>query len=169
MQFKVGDLVVHPAYGMGHIVKIGEKRFSKKSAARLYYQVTMPNRNTIWTPVEAQATVGLRLVTAKSDLDQYRDLLQSPPVPLNNDQPQQQHLELAGRLKQGSFPVMCEVVRHLTASGWQKPLGATVKAILRKAQERLYQEWATAADISIAEATKEINTLLQTTQEAALK
>ena len=38
MQFKIGDLVVHPAFGMGNIVKIEEKQFSKKSAARLYYR-----------------------------------------------------------------------------------------------------------------------------------
>ncbi|HMR63354.1 MAG TPA: hypothetical protein PKE64_05010, partial [Anaerolineae bacterium] len=71
--------------------------------------------------------------------------------------------------KQGSFPVMCEIVRDLTASGWQKPLGATAKAILKKTQEKLYQEWAAAAEISIPEATKEIETLLQTTQAAASK
>ncbi len=86
MQFKVGDFVVHPVYGVGDIVKIEEKRFSE-IGARLYYEIALP-RSTIWVPVEAQATVGLRLVTAKSDLDQYRDLLKSPPVPLNNDQPQ---------------------------------------------------------------------------------
>jgi RNA polymerase-interacting CarD/CdnL/TRCF family regulator len=167
MQFKVGDIVVHPAYGIGHIVKIEEKRFSKKSEARLYYQVTMPNRNTIWTPVEAQGVNGLRLVTAKSDLGQYRNLLKSRPVPLEKNH-RQRHLELVSRLKQGSFQVTCEVVRDLTALDWQKPLGVTNKTILRKTQQRLYQEWATAADISIAEATKEIAALLQATQEVAL-
>jgi RNA polymerase-interacting CarD/CdnL/TRCF family regulator len=167
MQFKVGDVVVHPVYGVGDIVKIEEKRLSG-IGARIYYEITLP-RSTIWIPVKAQAAVGLRLVTARSDLDQYRNLLKSPPVPLNNDHPQRRHLELARRLKQGSFQVMCEIVRDLTASGERKPLGPIDKATLQKAQERLYQEWAMAAGISIAEATKEISTLLQTTQKAALK
>jgi CarD family transcriptional regulator len=166
MQFKVGDFVVHPVYGMGDIVKIEEKRFSE-IGARLYYEIALP-RSTIWIPVEAQATVGLRLVTAKSDLDQYRDLIKSRPILLNSNLPKR-HVELASRLKEGSFQTMCEVVRDLTASDWQKPLGVTNKTILRKTQQRLYQEWATAADISIAEATKEIATLLQATQEEALK
>ena len=168
MQFKIGDFVVHPAYGIGQIVKIEEKQFSKKSGARLYYQVTMPDCNVIWTPVENQVANGLRLVTAKSDLDQYRDLLKSPPVSLNDNQPQQRHLELISRLKQGSFQVTCEVVRDLTLTDWQKPLGITNKTILRQTQQRLYQEWASAADISIAEATKEVDTLLQATQKATL-
>lgn len=167
MQFKVGDVVVHPAYGIGHIVKIEEKQFSKKSAARLYYQVTMPDRNIMWTPVEDQVSNGLRLVTAKSDLDQYRNLLKSHPVLLKKNRPQR-YLELVSRLKQGSFQVTCEVVRDLTLSDWQKPLGITNKTILRKTQQKLYQEWASAADVSVAEATKEVDTLLRATQEAAL-
>jgi RNA polymerase-interacting CarD/CdnL/TRCF family regulator len=168
MQFKVGDVVVHPAYGIGHIAKIKEKQFSKKNVARLYYQVTMPDRNVIWTPVENQVSNGLRLVTAKSDLDQYRTLLKSDPVLLKKNHPQR-YLELVSRLKQGSFQVMCEVVRDLTLADWQKPLGITNKTILRQTQQRLYQEWASAADVSIAEATKEVTTLLQATREATVK
>jgi RNA polymerase-interacting CarD/CdnL/TRCF family regulator len=166
MQFKAGDVVVHPVYGVGHITAIEEKQFSELEAC-LYYQIALPKSN-IWVPIEAQAAIGLRLVTAKGDLDKYRDLIKSRPVLLNSSLPKR-HVELASRLKEGSFQTMCEVVRDLTASGWQKPLGATAKATLRKAQERLYQEWAAAAEISIAEATKEIDTLLQATQEAALK
>jgi len=168
MQFKVGDVVVHPAYGIGQIVKIEEKQFSKKGAARLYYQVTMPDRNVVWTPVEDQAANGLRLVTAKSDLDRYRNLLKSRPVLLEKNR-HQRYLQLVSRLKQGSFRVTCEVVRDLTLSDWQKPLGITNKTILRQTQQRLYQEWASAADVSIAEATKEIDTLLRATQEATVK
>ncbi|HMR66039.1 MAG TPA: CarD family transcriptional regulator, partial [Anaerolineae bacterium] len=92
MQFKVGDFVVHPVYGVGLIVKIVEKRLSEMEAP-LYYEITLPRR-TVWIPVKAQAAIGLRLVTAKRDLDQYRALLKSPPVPLDNAQPQRRHEEL---------------------------------------------------------------------------
>jgi len=166
MQFNVGDSVVHPAHGVGRIVKIEKKRFSEKER-RLYYKLIWPEL-TVWIPVEAQATIRLRLVTAKNDLDQYRNLLKSPPVPLPQKH-RQRHLELVSRLKQSSFQVVCEAVRDLTAWGWRKPLGSADTTILKKARESLYREWAAAADISIAEATKEIDTLLQATQETALK
>jgi RNA polymerase-interacting CarD/CdnL/TRCF family regulator len=165
MQFKVGEAVVHPVYGVGHIATVEKKQFSGIEAC-VYYQITFP-KSIIWAPIEAQAAIGLRSVTAKRDLNEYRDLIKSPPVLLNSNLPKR-HVEVASRLKQGSFQATCEVVRDLTASGWEKPLGATNKALLRKTQERLYQEWATAADISVAEATKEIASLLQSTQEAAL-
>jgi CarD family transcriptional regulator len=165
IQFKVGDSVVHPVYGLGHLVKIEERQFSE-IGARLYYKITLP-RSTVWIPVKAQATIGLRLVTASSDLDHYRDLLKSRPVPLHEDY-KRRHLELVSRLNQGSFQVVCEVVRDLTGWGLLKPLGRTDMVTLKKAQESLYQEWAMAAGISTAEAIKEIKSLLQTTQQASL-
>lgn len=165
MQFKTDDFVVHPIYGVGEIVKIEEKRFSEKEI-RLYYKVALP-RNTIWVPVEAQSTIGLRLVTAKSDLDEYRDLLKSPPAPIP-EKHNERHREQVSRLKEGSFQVVCEVVRDLTAWSLQKPLGAVDKSTLQKTRERLHREWAIAAGVPITEAVKEIDTLLQVNQEPAL-
>ncbi len=164
MQFKVGDFIVHPVYGVGRLVKIEERQFDERGA-RLYYQVTLP-RSTVWIPVEAQATIGLRLATAKNDLDQYRDLLKSRPVPLNQDN-KQRHVELVSRLNQCSFQVMCEVVRDLTAWSWKKPLGRMDMITLKQTQESLYQEWAAADGISIADAIKEVKSLLQPTQPAS--
>lgn len=166
MQFMAGDAVVHPVYGVGYITAIEEKQFSGIKTC-LYYQIAFP-RSNIWVPIEAQAAIGLRWVTAEKELAAYRDVIKSRPVLLDNNL-SKQHLELASRLKEGSFQTTCEVVRDLTAQGWQKPLGAVAKATLRKTQARLYQEWALAAGISITEATREIEALLLTTQETALK
>jgi RNA polymerase-interacting CarD/CdnL/TRCF family regulator len=80
-----------------------------------------------------------KLVTAKSDLDHYQDLLKSRPVPLHKNY-KRRHLELVSRLNQGSFQVVCEVVRDLTAWGWRKPLNRTDTVTLKKTQESLYQE-----------------------------
>jgi len=164
MQFKIGDNVVHPVYGVGHIVRIEKKKFSEQGV-RQYYKVKL-STSILWIPVDQPAAAPeLRLVTTRQDLGQYRDLLQSTPALLENDKPQQWHKELTHRLKQGKFPVLCEVVRDLTALKGEKPLGAANKTILRKTQEKLYQEWATAADISVAEAAEEIQSLLQTAQK----
>ncbi len=164
MQFKVGDFIVHPVYGVGRLVKIEERQFDERGA-RLYYQVTLP-RSTVWIPVEAQAAIGLRLATAKNDLDHYRDLLRSRPVPLNQDN-KERHEDLVNRLNQCSFQVMCEVVRDLTAWSWKKPLGRRDMVTLKQTQESLYQEWAAADGVSIADAIKEVKSLLQTTQPAS--
>jgi RNA polymerase-interacting CarD/CdnL/TRCF family regulator len=157
MEFKIGDLVVLPAYGVGHIREIEEKNFSEQGT-RLYYEIVLIKR-TIWIPVEAHEVSGLRLVTIKDDLDHYRNLLKDLPVVLNTNH-QRRQLELISRLKQGSFQVVCEVVRDLTAWGGRKPLGQTDTALLQKTRQSLYQEWATAAGITTIEAIKEIDSLL---------
>lgn len=160
MQFHSGDYIVHPVYGVGHIVAVEEKQFSEKGA-RWYYKVAL-TRRTVWIPVETAAT-GLRPVTARNDLERYRNLLKSPPVPLTKNH-HRRHREIVGRLKQGSFQVVCEVVRDLTAWSRRKPLGPTDLATLKKTRESLCREWATSAGVSMAEAVKEIESLLQTTR-----
>jgi len=163
MKFNVGDNVVHPAYGVGRIAEIEEKQFIKKEK-RLYYKFIWPER-TVWIPVEDPAITRLRFVTAKSDLDQYRDLIRSSPLPLP-EKHYHRHLELVSRLKQSSFQVVCEIVRDLTARGRRKPLGPTDRATLQRTQEKLHQEWAMASGLSTTEAIKEIDALLQTSQQA---
>jgi CarD family transcriptional regulator len=164
MHFKVGDFVIHPIYGLGHITKIEEKQFSEKET-RLYYKITLPSR-TIWLPTEARTMIGLRSVTAKSELDHYRNILKSCPTPLN-DTNIRQPMELAARLKEGSFQVMCEIVRDLTLLSRQKTLGRTDNDTLKKARERLLEEWSAAEGVSVAEATIEVESLLQTAQEVS--
>jgi RNA polymerase-interacting CarD/CdnL/TRCF family regulator len=55
---------------------------------------------------------------------------------------------------------MCEIVRDLTARSWRKPLREADTASLRRARERLCQEWAAAEDVTLAEATREVDALL---------
>jgi len=160
MQLKIDDLVVHPAFGIGHIVEIEEKSFSEKETHSYYKIVRL--KHTMWIRVEAQEVTGLRLVTGKSDLDHYRDLLKSPPVSLNTN-PQQRQLELIGRLTQGSFQGVCEVMRDLTAWNWREPLGRADTTTLEKTRDGLAQEWASAAGVSPTEALREIDSLLLAT------
>ena len=161
MPFEIGDQVVHPVYGIGYVTRIEEKQISDEEK-RLYYKVEAPKRS-LWIPVETQKTMGLREVTAGRDLDRYRALLKSPPISLIKNH-HRRHRDLISRLKQGSFQIICEIVRDLTAWGWRKPLGPTDQATLRKTRESLCQEWAIAAGVSKAEADKEVESLLECSQ-----
>ena len=161
MQLKIGELVVHPAFGIGRIVELEEKQFYQEGL-HPYYKITR-HKQSMWVRVEAQ----LRPVTPRSELAHYRDVLKSPPVPLNTNQ-QQRQWDLVSRLKQGSFQGVCEVMRDLTAWGWQKPLDQADTTTLQKTRDSLSEEWATAADISPVEAGREIDSLLLTPQPAYL-
>jgi RNA polymerase-interacting CarD/CdnL/TRCF family regulator len=166
MPFQVGDVVVHPDYGVGRVVKLEEKRFSGKDAG-LYYEL-MVERSTVWVPAESREALRLRPVTPKSDLTRYRGVLKSQPTVLNKDQ-RQRRLEIAARLKQGTFLVLCEVVRDLTARGWHRPLNEIDAASLQRIRGRLCQEWAASDSVSIMDATEEINSLLLEARTASVR
>jgi CarD family transcriptional regulator len=165
MAYKIDDRVVHPTYGVGRVVALVSKRFEAEE--RQFYEVSI-DRSTVWVPVDDSGNGngnGLRPLTPKSDLNRYRRLLQSSPKPLTQD-PRQRKLDLADRLKLGTFQAMCEAVRDITARGWLKPLSEADTAMLRKAREGLCQEWAASSDVSVVQATAEVNALLQAARQA---
>ncbi len=164
MAFKVGEYVVHAAHGVGQIKGLEEKQFPG-SDLQWYYVVTTP-KSTVWAPVLLPSAAGLRPLTSKSELKRYRTILKSAPNTLKTERHQRQ-MELNERLKGGSFTSLCEVVRDLTALGWRKPLGESDNLILRRARESLSHEWSVACGISIAEANKEVETLLLDGRKAA--
>jgi RNA polymerase-interacting CarD/CdnL/TRCF family regulator len=157
MEFKVDDWVVHPQHGVGKVVKLELRQFGS-GTEELYYEISIPD-GTFWAKVEG-ASCGLRRVTTKADLVKYRDLLKSRPAPLNENHRQRQ-IEIAERMRQGAFRDRCEVVRDLSALGWYKPLGEGSATLLRHAYHVLYEEWSMAQGVSLSEATREVETLLQ--------
>jgi RNA polymerase-interacting CarD/CdnL/TRCF family regulator len=157
MEFKIGDSVVHPIYGVGRIVRMDKKLFTG-AEARLYYEVSTL-KTTVWVPAETYEAIGLRRLTAKIDLNACRDVLKRRPLQLDKDHAKRR-LELIERMKRGSFKALCELVRDLTARGWIKPLGGADAQSLRKAHEHLCQEWAAAEGVSSAQAAEEVDALL---------
>lgn len=162
MGFKVGDRVVLRAHGVGEIVRLEEKHFSGHEAG-WYYEVNTA-KSTVWVAVDTSEASGLRALTARRGLDQCRAVLRGQPEALHPDHNQRRN-EVADRLRQGSLLTMCAVVRDLTAHGWRRPLAEADAAALRRTTEVLYDEWATAAGISVAEASQEVQALLQEARE----
>jgi len=165
MTFKVGDWVVHPLHGVGQVINREHKQFAA-TPDQDYYEIAI-TQGTLWVQVDAPPA-GLRGLTAKGDLPQYRALLQSSPMPLNKDYHQRRG-ELRERLKAGTFQVKCEVVRDLTAYGWQKRLSEPDAALLRSARDGLCREWAEAEAVTMAQALHEIEELLREARQIHTK
>ena len=163
MPFQIDDRVVYPACGVGRIAALVTKRFFE-AEARQYYEVTI-EKSTVWVPVDAGTTSGLRLLTSKEELARYRGVLRSRPVPLTLD-PRQRRLDLLSQLRAGSLQNLCEIVRDLTARSWRKVLGEADKAALRRARDGLCQEWAAVDGVSVVQATEEVDALLREGRQA---
>ncbi len=158
MLFKAGDYIVHPMYGVGSIMRLEEKRLAEDQP-RQYYVVAV-DKSTLWVPVDENNTAGLRAVTSKRELDHYRAVLKGQPDALERDH-NKRRLLLNERVKRGSFQSLCEVVRDLSAQGWKRPLSEADMSLLQRLSLSLYREWAAAAEVSLPEATAEVQALLQ--------
>ncbi len=164
MEFKSGDCVVHSDYGVGSIVRVEDRQIAENQT-RQYYVLAF-GRTLVWSPV--QATKGdalLRPVTKVQDLDHYRALLKGRPTPLDRDY-KKRRIDINEQLAQGSFQVVCEVVRDLTALGWQRPMNGVDATLLKKVRANLYVEWATSTGQCLSDAIGEITALLQAGQRS---
>lgn len=158
MEFRSGDDVVHPNYGVGNIVRLEDRQLAENET-RLYYVLAF-GKTTVWIPVQTNSSSPLRLVTASRDLDQYRALLKSRPTTLDRDY-KKRRLDIQEQLARGSFQVICEVVRDLTALSWQRPLAGVDASLLNKVREGLWQEWAVSTGHSLPDAITEVTALLE--------
>ena len=157
MKFDIGDQVVHPQHGVGYVSDVEEKQFETNSS-RTYYVVLIPD-TTLWVPVDDLHTSGLRKLSARSDLNQCRQVLQSAPITLK---PGRDLLaNLADQIKKGSIVVQSEVVRDLKAYGWRKPLYGPIAEFQGRILDVLCQEWAFVEEVSVIEASHEIGILLK--------
>jgi CarD family transcriptional regulator len=157
MDFKAGDIAVHPTHGVGSIVRREEKQMAG-SALQQFYLLAV-GTTMVWVPIGLHGSTTLRPVTTKRELDQYRKLLKSRPTTIEREH-KQWRFDTNARLTQGSFKVLCEVVRDLTSLGWYRSIGEIDSSMLQKVRGNLRREWAAAAGSSLQEAILEVDALL---------
>ncbi len=158
MEFQVGDQVVHPFHGVGTVKSITEQQFVGAKAYP-YYEVVNGGL-TVWIPVGTPGSTGLRSITTKASLEGCRSLLTSAPIPLDKNFRIRQ-IEIEARLKDGSFPARCAMVRDLTAQSRLRPLTANEDALLKRILTAVCDEWAASDGVSNLTALHEIEGLLQ--------
>jgi CarD family transcriptional regulator len=156
--FAIGDQVVHPQHGVGHIVKLEDREF-ERGDTHSYYEIHIPGGSTVWVPVD-RTDSGLRRLATKSEIADCRYILKAQPLPLTDDGRVRQS-ELVVRLKQGTIAAQCEVVRDLSAFVSHKPAYGTISSFLEAMLRVLCQEWAIVEEITIAEASSEVQGLLE--------
>lgn len=163
MEYQIGDHVVHPQHGVGFVVKLEDREF-EQGVKRRYYEISVVNGSTVWVPMDLSIS-GLRKITAKNQISHCRKILESRPSPLAEDARFRQ-AELAARLKKGTIRTQCEVVRDLYAYGEHRSLNGTIGVFYKAALEVLCQEWSVVEGITVAEATVEIERLLEKSRQA---
>ncbi len=158
MNFNKGDRVVHKDFGVGIIVTIEGMNLSG-NGPHLFYRVDFFG-TTVWVPVGNQSENGLRSITPKSHLDEYRALLKSTPVSLDDNFRKRQS-ELEKRMDRGTFQGLCEVIRDLKALSAEKPLNYYERTLFKQSREALVSEWSITSGLSQSETMGEIDGYLE--------
>jgi CarD family transcriptional regulator len=158
LRFDIGDTVVHPQHGVGHIVRLEDREFHPGKLQR-YYEISIPGGSTVWVPVDFTHS-GLRTLATRDEIDRCRRVLASRPERLTDDGRIRQS-ELLDRLRVGTVAAQCEVVRDLSAFVSHKPAYGTIMGLLEAIRGVLSQEWAAVEGMTLNDADMEINSLLQ--------
>lgn len=147
--FKVGELAVYPAHGVGVIESIEEKRIFGNEQ-RFYILRILDNGMTIMIPTDNVESVGLRQVIDPKEVPRIYEILQIRDIDPDTQTWNRRYREYSEKIKTGSVYEIAEVLRDLFLLKYDKTLSFGERKMLDVARNLLVKE------ISIAQKTDEV-------------
>jgi CarD family transcriptional regulator len=142
--FKVGDLAVYPAHGVGEIIAI-ENRVVNGEKHDFYIMKIIENGMTIMIPTNNVESVGLRDVIQKKEVRKVYAVMQSKKEANTNNQTwNRRYREYMDKIKTGSLYDVAEVFRDLFLLRLTKDLSFGERKLFDTAQILLVRELSTA-------------------------
>ncbi len=143
MLFKVGDLAVYPAHGVGRIESIEEKEIS--GICQIFYTMRiMDNGMTIMIPSCNIKSVGLRQIISKSKVKEVYSILKDKEAKIDNQTWNRRYREYMEKIKTGSVFEIAVVLRDLSILKQDKELSFGERKLLDMATNLLVKELAIA-------------------------
>ncbi|MEJ5377962.1 MAG: CarD family transcriptional regulator [bacterium] len=147
--FKVGDLAVYPAHGVGVIESIEQREISGNQQ-KFYVIRILDNGMTIMIPTQNVESVGLRSVIDPEEVPKVYEILQERDLQPGLQSWNRRYREYAEKIKTGSVYEIAEVLRDLVLLKYDKTLSFGERKMLDLARSLLVKE------ISIARKTEEV-------------
>jgi len=143
-KFKVGDLAVYPAHGVGEIISI-ESRVVNGEKHDFYIMKVIENGMTIMIPTNNVDSVGLRDVIPKKEIPKVYAVMQSKKEANTDNQTwNRRYREYMDKIKTGSLYDVAEVFRDLFLLKLTKDLSFGERKLYDTAQILLVKELSTA-------------------------
>ena len=146
--FKVGDLAVYPAHGVGCIESIETREISGEKKD-FYIMKILDNNMIIMIPIDNVTSVGLRDIIDKKEVSRVYEIMKQRDIPADNQTWNRRYREYMEKIKTGSVYEVAEVLRDLYLLKVDKDLSFGERKMLDTAQSLLLKE------LSIAKATDE--------------
>jgi len=153
--FKVGELAVYPAHGVGRIEAIEKKEISG-SKLSFYVMRILDNEMIIMIPTQNAALVGLRQVIAFEDVPEIYSILKDQKTRLLANTWSRRYRDYMDKIKTGSVFEVAVVLRELTRRRAHKELSFAERKLLDTARSLLVREIAVVKDMAESAIEREI-------------
>jgi CarD family transcriptional regulator len=148
--FKVGDLAVYPAQGVG-IIEAIEHRDVGGSKQMFYIMKIMGNGMKIMIPMNSAKSVGLREVIMETEIPKVYAILRNKDVTIDKQTWNKRYREYLEKIKTGSVFEIARVLRDLFILKSDKNLSFGERKMMDTAKSLLIKEISVASN---AEETK---------------
>ena len=156
--FKVGDLAVYPAHGVGVIEKIETQEISG-CRQDFYIMRILDNGMKIMIPTNNVKNVGLREIIAEKEVPKLLSIFTKRDVSVENQTWNRRYREYMEKIKTGSVYEVAEVYRDLIMLKWEKELSFGERKMLDTAKNLLVKEISLAKNIDEEQVEKELESL----------
>jgi CarD family transcriptional regulator len=158
--FKIGDLAVYPAHGVGKIESIETKNIGG-NRQDFYIMRILENDMKIMIPIRNAESVGLRQLIEFEDVPKVYDILRAREVSVNGGTWNRRYREYMEKIKTGSIYELAQVLRDLTVLKGDKELSFGERKMLDTARNLLLKELSIVREISEDEIDGEIRDMLK--------
>lgn len=153
--FKVGDLAVYPAHGVGVIERIETQEISG-SSQDFYVMRILDNGMIIMIPIRNVGSVGLREIIQKKEVPKLYSILKRRDVPIDNQTWNRRYREYMDKIKTGSVFEVAEVYRDLLMLKIEKELSFGERKMLDTARNLLVKEISLAKQVEESQIEKDL-------------
>jgi len=158
--FKVGDLAVYPAHGVGIIEAIEKKEILGKEH-QCYVMRIIDNGMTIIIPTSNTKAVGLREIIDHEEIPKIFEILSKRDVEIDTQTWNRRYREYSEKIKTGSVYEIAGVLRDLVLLKYDKDLSFGERKMLDMAKHLLVKEISIAKNSDEAEVEAEIQRLFE--------
>lgn len=157
--FKVGDLAVYPAQGVGVIEAI-ESREYMGSKQLFYVMKIMSNDMKIMIPTDSAESVGLREIIAEEEIPKVYEILRNKDVTIDKQTWNKRYKEYLDKIKTGSVFEIARVLRDLFILKSDKNLSFGERKMMDTAKSLLVKEISVASHAEETKVEQELRTIL---------
>ena len=154
--FKIGDLAVYPAQGVGIIERIEQKKISGCQQDFFVMRI-LENNMIIMIPSSNVANVGLRQIIDRKEVSKVFSILKERDICVDDNQTwNRRYRDYMEKIKSGSVYEVAEVYRDLTNIQQDKELSFGERKMLDTARSLLIKEISLAKNMKEEDVERDI-------------